>query len=332
MQGKAPLAPNAPIDIHVGIDVCKAWLDVYFHPAGETFRFANDADGLKRLKREFARFRVVRVVMEATAKFHRLAHRNLHDSGFAVAVINPARGRCFADALGTIAKTDRIDARVLALFSEAIDPRASAPCSLVLEQAQELVGARQNAVADRTAFVNQRGAATTSFLRAELKRRIDAAGTFIKRLEAEIARLIETDPAMARRVEILESIPGIGTITAVALAVGLAELGSVTNKKIALLVGLAPVARDSGDTSGKRHIEGGREHVRTAVYMAAVTAARCNEDLKAFYDRLVANGKLAKVALAAVMRKLVVLGNTLITENRLWTPIRPVNNLHKCPV
>ena len=323
MQGKATLAPNAPIDIHVGTDVCKAWLDVYFHPVGETFRFPNNADGLKRLKRELARFRVVRVVMEATAKFHRLAFRNLHDSGFAVAVINPARGRFFADALGTIAKTDKIDARVLALFSEAIEPRAAMPCSLVLEQLQELVGARQNAVADRAAFLNQRGAATTSFLRAEMKRRIAAAGTHIERLETEIARLIETDPAMARRVEILESIPGVGAITAAALAVGLVEMGSVTNKKIALLVGLAPVARDSGDTSGKRHIEGGREHVRSAVYMAALTAARCNRDLKIFHDRLVANGKLAKVALTAVMRKLVVLANTLITENRLWTPTRP---------
>lgn len=323
MQGKAKPAPNAPQDIHVGIDVCKAWLDIFLHPVGVRFRLANDESGLKRLKRELAKYRVVRVVLEATGKYHRLASRNLHDSGFCVAVINPARSRYFANALGTIAKTDAIDARVLALFSEAIDPRATTPCPRVLEHLQELVGARQSAVADRTALLNQQGAAATAFLRAELKRRLAAVETHVARLEAEIARLIKSDAAMTRRVEILESIPGVGRTTATAMVVGLAELGACTNKKISLLVGLAPVACDSGDTSGQRHIKGGRGHVRSAVYMAAVTASWCNPDLKIFYDRLIANGKLAKVALTAVMRKLVDLGNTLITENRIWTPIRP---------
>ncbi len=321
MQGKATLA-NA-ITSYVGIDVCKAWLDVYVHPAGLRFRLSNDEAGLKRLKRDLAKFRVTRVVMEATAKYHRLAHRNLHDGGFCVAVINPARARHFANALGTLAKTDALDARVLALFGEAVDPRATPPCPKNLELLQELVGARQNAVIDRTAFVNQRAAAASVLLRAELKRRIAAVETHIARLEKEIDRLIKSDPAMTRRVEILVSIRGIGPPTAAAMAVGLAEMGSCTNKQIALLAGLAPVARDSGDTTGQRHIKGGRGHVRSAIYMAALTASRFNPDLKIFHDRLVANGKLAKVALTAVMRKLVELANTLITENRLWTPVRP---------
>lgn len=323
MQGKAKLAPNAPQDIHVGIDVCKAWLDIFLHPADVSFRLPNDSAGLKRLKRELAAFRVVRIVMEATAKYHRLAVRSLHDSGFPVAVINPARARHFANALGTIAKTDAIDARVLALFSEAIDPRVTSPCPQVLEHLQEIVGARQSAVADRTALLNQHGAAATAFLRAELKRRIGTLQTHIERLETEIARLIKSDPALLRRTQIIESIPGVGRITAIALVTGLAEMGSCTNKKISLLAGLAPVACDSGDTSGQRHIRGGRGHVRSAIYMAAVTAARCNHDFKIFHDRLIATGKLAKVALTAVMRKLVSLANTLVTENRLWTPIRP---------
>lgn len=323
MQGKATLAPNAPVHIHVGIDVCKDWLDVFLHPVGLRFRLSNDALGLKRLKRELATFHVVRIVMEATAKYHRLAMRNLHDSAFCVALINPARARHFAGALGTLAKTDAIDARVLALFSEAIAPRATLPAPQNLEHLQELVGGRQSAVADRTALLNQFGAAVTTFLRGELKRRIAAADTHIARLEKEIARLIKTDPAMARRVEILQSIPSIANITACAMAVCLAEMGSCTNKKIALLAGLAPVACDSGDTSGQRHIKGGRGHVRSAVYMAALSAITWNPDLKIFYARLVAKGKLKKVALTAVMRKLVTLANTLITENRLWTPIAP---------
>jgi len=323
MQGKVTLAPNAPLDIHVGIDVCKAWLDIYLHPVGLRFRLANDDGGLKRLKRELGGFRVVRIVMEATAKYHRLASRSLHDSGFCVAVVNPARARFYASALGTLAKTDAIDARVLALFGEAIDPRATTPRPQALEDLQELVGARQSAVADRTALANQLGAAATAFLRAEMKRRIGALERHIERLETQIAKLIEADPAVARRVEILESIPGVGRATATAMAVGLAEMGACANKKIALLAGLAPVACDSGDSVGQRHIKGGRGHVRSAIYMAAVTAARCNRDLKTFHDRLVANGKKAKVALTAVMRKLVSLANTLITENRLWTPTRP---------
>lgn len=323
MQGKATLAPNAIPHIHVGIDVCKDWLDVFLHPVGLGFRLANDSVGLKRLKRELAKFRVVRVVMEATSKYHRLASRSLHDSGFCVAVINPARARFFASALGALAKTDAIDARVLALFSEAIDPRATPPAAQSLEDLQELVGARQSAVIDRTALQNQSGAAATAFLRAELKRRIAAVQTHIARLEAQIARRIEADPAMARRVEILQSIPGVGPAVARVMAAGLAEMGACTNKEIALLAGLAPVACDSGDKTGQRHIKGGRGHVRSAIYMAALTAARCNPDLKLFHDRLVANGKPAKVALTAVMRKLVSLANTLVVENRLWTPIRP---------
>ena len=323
MQGKAPLAPNASPHIHVGIDVCKDWIDVYLHPVDLRFRFANDALGLTRLKRELAKFPVVRIVMEATAKYHRLAQRNLHDSGFCVALINPARARHFANALGTLAKTDALDARVLALFSEGVAPCATPPCAQSLEHLQELVGARRSAVADRTALLNQLGAAAVSFLRAELKRRIGALETHIDRLNAEIARRIEADPAMARRIAILRSIPCVGPVAATAMAVGLAELGACTNKQIAALVGVAPMARDSGDTTGQRHISGGRSHVRRDVYMAAVAGARCNPDLKVFYQRLVANGKKAKVALTAVMRKIVSLANTLIIENRLWTPICP---------
>lgn len=323
MQGKATLAPNAPAHIHVGVDVCKHWLDVYFHPVSLKFRFSNDAPGLRQLKRELRKFAVIRIVMEATAKYHRLALRNLNDSGFCVALINPARARHFANAMGTLAKTDALDARVLALFSEGIAPGATTPSPQNLENLQELVGARHSAVDERTSLRNQRGAATLPFLRTAFERRITAIQKHIDRLEAEILRLIKTDPAMLRRVEILDSIPGVAMITAVAMVVGLAEMGSCTNSKIAMLAGLAPVACDSGDTSGQRHIRGGRAHVRCATYMAALAATQFNPDIKAFYKRLIANGKLKKVALTATMRKLVELANTLITDNRLWTPVRP---------
>ena len=327
MQGQerprnTALAPNAP-QIYAGIDVCKDWLDVYLHPLGRKSRLPNSPVGLKRLKRQLAGLGPVLVTMEATAKYHRLAQRGLHDSGFAVAVVNPSRTRLFAGARGELAKTDAIDARMLALYGEAIDPRAGAPAPKALEELQELVRARSAAVTRRTALANQLGAATTAFLRVELARHIKLVDSHIERLAAEIDRRVAADPVLAQRRDILLSIPGVGPVAATAMLVGLAEMGLCANKKIALLAGLAPIAKDSGDMSAPRHIEGGRGHVRTAIYMAAVAAARCNGDLRTFYKRLVAAGKKPKVALTAIMRKLVVLANTLITENRKWTPVRP---------
>ena len=154
----------------------------------------------------------------------------------------------------------------------------------------------------------------------EIQRQLHAVATAIANLDVEIGRLIADDPVLARRLAVLSSIPGVGAVTASALIAGLAEIGSLSAKQAAMIVGLAPIACDTGEHVGARHIRGGRGHVRRALYMAAVSAARCNPDLKAFYDRLRAAGKKAKLALTAVMRKLAALANTLIRENRHWTP------------
>lgn len=320
MQGKVSPERSALKIIYVGIDVCKAWLDVYLHPIGRSFRVANSREGLKRLKRVLAEHRVALIVMEATGKYHREAHRSLHASGFVVAVVNPLRARLFAEATGTLAKTDRIDARILAILAESLAPKAKPPTPESLEELQELVRARQAAVADLTALTNQQGESKTAILKRELARRIKVTEASIARLEAEIERRIEGDPALARRYLILRSIKGVGPVAAASLLVGLAELGVCSGKQAALLAGLAPVACDSGEKRGERRIRGGRSHVRAAIYMAAVAAARANPDLKAFYRRLRDNGKLFKVAITAVMRKLVVLANTLIRQDRLWQP------------
>ncbi len=226
--------------------------------------------------------------MEATGKFHRAAHRSLHADGFAVAVVNPLRSRLFAEALGALAKTDRVDCRMLAILCESLKPDA--------------------AVAARTALLNQLGATTARPAAVEIRRQLRAAETAIENLEAEIEALIGADPRLARRLAILTSIPGVGTVTAIALLVGLAEIGSLSASprsapvgQAAMIVGLAPIACDSGQSSGPRHIKGGRAHVRRALYMAAVSAARFNPALKAFYDRLLADGKKPKVALGLRM-------------------------------
>lgn len=323
MQGKALPDRSAQAPVYVGVDVCKDWLDVYFHPIAKTLRVANDRNGSKRLKRECESLAVARVVMEATGKYHRLAHRSLHAAGLPVAVVNPLRSRLFAEALGALAKTDQIDARILAVMGERLDPAARPPTTEAMEELQELVRARQSAVAEKTALSNQRGEARTVFLRKELKQLMTKLEDHIASLDKEIARRIEGDEALAARYRILLSIKGIGPVVATTLLVCLEEIGACSKKGVAMLAGLAPFACDSGGKSGQRCIRGGRAHVRSALYMAAIAAARSNPDLAAFYKRLREKGKAAKVAITAVMRKLVVIANALIKENRNWQPARP---------
>ena len=191
-----------------------------------------------------------------------------------------------------------------------------------MQTLQEVLRCRDAAVAARTALLNQLGEASVPVAIAEIKRQIRACETSLANLDAEIERLIAADPILARRLAVLTSIPGIGTTTAVALIVGLAEIGALSDKQAAMIAGLAPIACDSGDKL-LRDIRGGRPQLRRALYMAALSAARCNPDLKAVYDRLRAAGKKPKVALVAVMRKLVILANALVTQNRLWEPRHP---------
>ena len=318
MQGKVLLEARSAQPVYVGIDVCKDHLDVHLHPLAHRWRVANDRDGLRRLKRLLAGHDVALVVMEATAKYHRLAHRSLSQSGLAVAVVNPLRARLFAEAIGAHAKTDRVDARVLAILGDALGPQAVAPAPEILEALQELVHARNAATVERTALANRLAASQTAFLGKELRQRLKSLEGHIERLAAAIAARIAADPALARRSEILISIPGVGPGVAANLLVDLAELGSLDRRAIACLAGLAPFADDSGEATGQRHIKAGRASPRRALYWAALSAARHNPNLNAFYKRLIAIGKKPKVALTAVMRKLVVLANTLLKENRLW--------------
>lgn len=320
MQGKVSPEPNAQTRVYVGIDTCKAWLDAYVHPTGLTFRVPNSCEGLKQLKRRLAGHSVVLIVIEATGKFHRLARRNLHDSGFAVAVIDPLKSRHFAKAIGQLAKTDKVDARMLALYGAMIEPKAKPPASEALEAFQELVRARETLVTQRTAFLNQLGDAKGTFLKQQLRRQIRTLEGSLDKLQKEIVRIVKADPALARRYEILFSIKGIGEVTAIAILANFPEIGTCNAKQSAMIAGLAPIANDSGDRAGQRCIKGGRAPLRTGIYMAAVSAASSNPGLKAFYQRLLAKGKLRMVALTAVMRKLIVLANTLIKEDRLWEP------------
>lgn len=323
MQGKVLPEQSTESRVYVGLDCSKTRLDVYIHPVGRKLCVSNSSAGLKQLRRALVDYDVALVILEATGKLHRLAQRTIHAWDVAVAVVNPLRPRLYAEAGGLLAKTDALDARVLAMFGESMKPSARPPAPELVEELQELVRTRQAAADHATALTNRRGAAQSAFARREIGRLLKGVQSHIARLEAEIERRIADDPGLARRYQILRSIPSIGRVVAATLTVCLSELGQCSNKAIALLTGVAPIADDSGQRSGIRHIRGGRPHVRSALYMAALSAIRCNPDMAAFYKRLVDEGKPKKLALTAVMRKLATLANTLITEDRMWAPVRP---------
>ena len=227
----------------------------------------------------------------------------------------------FVDVLGRLAKTDKVDAMVLAQYGAMVGPTGQAPASQAVSDLAEAVSARTAAVAQKTALTNRRGATLSRELKRELGCQVRSLEHHIERLDKLIARIIASDAGLARRYEILTSMPGVGPIAAAGLVGGLSELGSCTDKQIAALVGVAPMNWDSGQMRGHRAIKGGRAPIRRLLYMAALTSVRCNySELKGFYERLRARGKPTKVALVAVMRKLAILANTLIAEDRHWRP------------
>jgi transposase len=319
MQGK--VHDDTMAAVYVGIDVCKERLDVYLHPLGERFAVANDGGGWRRLRCRLGELAPALVVMEATSKYHRAVHRRLDSARIPVAVVNPLRARLFAEARGRLGKTDAIDARMLSLMAEQLSPEPTTPLSPAAEALQELARARAAAVAEKTAIGQRRGIAATAFLRRELTAMHASLERHIARLEAEIDRIVAADPDLARRREVLLSIPGIGPVTTLTLIAGLGELGRCSDKQVASLAGLAPHPQDSGARQGQRRTGGGRSELRSSLYMAAVAAIRANPDLKTFHQRLTDNGKPFKVAITAVMRKLLILANSLIAQNRTWTPM-----------
>jgi transposase len=323
MQGKEASEQETKVKSNVGIDVSKDRLDVHVLPAGERLQVGNHGAGIRQLKRWLSRFDIALVVIEATGKWHRELHRSLAASKIPVAIVDPFRVRMFAKAQGILAKTDRLDARVLAAFAAVMTPAMRPPAPQVLAELAELVTARSSAVDAETALKNQFGSAQSQFLKRQLQQRIARAAKDITALEAEILKRIMADRGLARRYAILISIPSFGPVVAATLIACLAEIGSMTVKQVAMLAGLAPIADQSGERDGVRVIWGGRSAVRRALYLAALSAARFNADMKAFHNRLLANGKAPKAALIAVARKLAILANTLVAQDRLWEP-RPV--------
>lgn len=303
----------------VGIDVSKRTLDVYVRPLGLSVQVANSDSGLRELLQTLTTYRAETslIVLEATGGYQALAARTLMAEGWPTVVVNPRQVRDFARATGRMAKTDKIDAEVLAHFADAIRPEVRAMASEANQHLQDLVTRRQQLVEMMSAEkARQRSARVRTG--ESIEQHIDWLKQQIQDLDTEIEQLIAQSDQWQRTREILTSVPGIGAVTTGILLASLPELGQISAKRLASLCGLAPFNRDSGQMKGKRMISGGRATVRTGLYMAALVATRHNPVIRDYYQRLLQRGKLKKVALVACMHKLVIILNAMVEHDTLW--------------
>jgi transposase len=304
--------------IFVGIDVSKARLDVAIVPSGERESVANDESGITSLIKRLVSLNPALIVLEATGGIERSATRGLASAELPVVVVNPRQVRDFAKATGQLAKTDRIDAWVLARFAEAVRPAIRPlPDEMTLElraliarrrQITEMIVAERNRLSGASKVVRKRIEAHLRWLQAELKR-----------ADKDLDQSIRQSPLWRESQDLLKSVPGIGPVISRTLLAELPELGLLNPKQIAALVGIAPLNRDSGTLKGRRTIWGGRATVRAVLYMAALVASRRNVVIRAFYKRLRVAGKAPKVALVACMRKLLTILNSMIKHKTRWS-------------
>jgi transposase len=307
----------------VGIDISKDWLDVGRFPEAPGARFANSASGHAALIAWLEGLGApgdetpARVVFEATGAYHRGLAEALERAARPYCKVNPRQARRFAQALGRLAKTDRIDAGMLARMGHVLDlePQGEKQGDL-----SALTSARQALVKDRNALLARRSTTGHALVLSQLDRRRAAIEADIAEIDAALAELVRADDGLRARASILVSIPGLAAVSATTILAEMPELGTLGNKQAAAMAGVAPITRSSGQWRGRAFIGGGRSSLRRALYMPALVAVRFNPDMRATYERLVAAGKPKKLALVAVMRKLIVLANALLRDGRKWAP------------
>jgi transposase len=303
-----------------GIDVSKARLDVFVLPQRTRVAVDNDVEGIGALIEHLSEQGVVRVVLEATGGLEYPAARAISDAGIAVSRVQPGRVRGFRTFLGKLAKTDALDAELIARFALAMpDDERTIPSEH--SQAIRSLSARRRQLVDMLVQEKTRVKMTRDgFVLQSLKLTIASLSQERKRIEAALATAIDADQTSRQRDALLRSIPGIGTVVASVLLTDLPELGTLNRHQAASIAGLAPHPQQSGTSRNADHIRGGRACVRTALYMAAISATRCNPSFKATYRRLIEDGKPRKVAIVAVARKMVVLANAITKSGKPWTP------------
>lgn len=303
--------------VNVGIDVGKSRLDIHILERDRHFAVDNSPAGIREALKILGRFKLTRIVLEATGRYELELATAAFEKGFPVSVVNPSQIRHFARASNQIAKTDKLDARIIAEFAARMQPRPSEFKGKNLQSIKDLLCRRRQLIEMRTQELNR-----IKIMGVKIERSCQRTIKFLNQevawTEKLLSQAVEQQPEWAHRRQILNSVPGVGDTLTFTLLADLPELGTLSNKQIASLTGLAPFNRDSGALKGKRRIRGGRSTVRTTLFMATLSAIQCNPILGAFYRHLVNEGKHKKVALTAVMRKFISILNTMVKRDEYW--------------
>lgn len=306
-------------EVYIGIDVSKASLDVGRDHSSEVRQFTNDEAGIGELGKLLSQLQPKLIVLEATGGLEMAALTALASLGLPVAAVNPRQVRQFARGIGKVAKTDRIDAQMLARFAQVVSPEPRTLPDEAMRELKDLVDRRRQLVTMLVAEKNRVHTASAR-VRKRLAEHIEWIEKAIEELDEQIDTLVKSSPVWRERDELLQSVPGVGPKTVATLLVELPELGRLDRRELASLVGVAPFNRDSGKYRGKRKIIGGRAVARRALYMATMVATRCNPIISPLYEKLVSAGKLKKVAMVACMRKLLTILNAMVKNNQAWNP------------
>jgi transposase len=308
------------VEQFVGIDVSKATLDVCIEPAGSVMQVAYNEAGVEQIVPHLQDINPTLIVIEATGGLEVRIATTLAGKGLPVAVVNPRQVRDFAKATGQLAKTDQVDAAVLAAFAQAIRPQVRPLKDAESRALDDLVDRRRQLIGMRVQETLRLGTAASKPLQKSLKKHIAWLDKQIDEVDRDLTRRLRESDIWRAKDDLLKSIPGVGAVTTVTMLAKCPELGALNRREIAALVGVAPLANDSGKHRGKRFIWGGRAEVRAVLYMAAVSAMRCNDAIKAFAERLKKAGKPPKVVIVACMRKLLTIMNSMLKNNASWTP------------
>jgi len=304
----------------IGIDVSKSVFDVAAFSGDSLGRYDYTSAGMRQAVRAMRRLKPERIVMEATGGYEARLARYLHEHGLPVAVVNPRRVRDFARATGRMAKTDKIDAAIIARFAGMLDPRPTPPISPEGLRRKALTARRRQLMEMRTAEKNRMDHADDRLIAGSLKAVVKTLDKEIAKVETALEEMIEADETLRDKTARLSSVPGIGPLTARTLVAELPELGEYNRRQIAALLGVAPINRDSGVFKGKRMTGGGRRELRTQLYMPTLVAIQHNPVIRRYYQRLIQTGKPKMTAVVASMRKLLVVMNTMMKNNDVWNP------------
>lgn len=303
--------------VNVGVDVGKVSLDIVIHEKGLYWREDNTEQGIKRVLKRLSHYQVERLVMEATGRYEFELAQAAHSKGLPVCIAKPLSVRRYAGAIDRLAKTDKIDAAVIAEYAAVVKPRVTPQKSKNLMAIKDLIVRRRQLVNLRTQEMN-RLQIMGKALATSCQRIIRHLDTEIRRIEKHLAEQVKQQAEWSEKQSVLKSAPGVGDTLVYTLLADLPELGELNNREISALVGVAPINRDSGKLRGKRRIRGGRASIRTVLYMATLSATQCNPVIKSYYRKLVAQGKHKKVAITACMRKFISILNTMVKNKTAW--------------